>query len=270
MTSYIYDHLEYEWRGKKGMYAFFKDCPFPQKGFPFPQAINACNYAKRFFKRGMEALTDKSMKPLWFAFLVSSRKRIIATWLSAYGDAASMVLEPFFIEQDKMTECARELRGFLYNFLIRIEIAPEIARQFATVFSTLIQYDNAYRLRIEDLANETSKERLLKNPGKELMRLVGIMAQREPGAGNTEKFAKIVRVLRFLFISPKIKKAFRQTLQESDFANFQMDDADRYHCLLWEDYSFFGLPIKERVEMYEAWHSVFPPLPPQVNIQLAE
>lgn len=267
MTTYLFDHMEYPESG--GMLAWFRDCPFPAKGMPFPQAIHACNGVKRFWKRGLDALVSRNMALPLLGFLLSRKKSvIIESWLDAYADSATFILEPFFLDPIRYAECPLEIRIFLINFLTELGISQEVTKKFSEVFSTLIQYDDAYRLRVEDVMSESTKENMLKNPAKEMERILAILSDREPHQGNTDKFSKIATMLKFLFIVPKFKKSFKNAIEKSHFENFQLDDADRYHLMLREDYKAMGYTIQERVEMYKAWHSVFPPLPPRPTVKL--
>ena len=266
ITQYVFDRAEYPESG--GIYAYFKDCPFPAKGFPFPQAMHAVNIAKRFLRNFISALTGREMGFLLPVFLLFPKKiKLVEKYLKAYSDAAMMAIEPFILLPMRMTECAREIRFFIKNFLMEMGISEMTAQSFADVFSTLIQYDDRYRLTIEDAMSETTKENLMNNPGKEIGRLLKIMAKREHAPEVSEKFNNFARLINVLLRMPRIKKSFKKALLLSDFKNFQLDDADRYHTLLREDYDFMGFTLKERVEMYIAWHSVFPPLPLRQTIR---
>ncbi len=273
MPILLFDHMEYPESG--GMLAWFKDCPFPAKGLPFPQAIHACNGAKRFFKRGMDVITSKEMRLPMIALLFSRKKvTILEKLLSAYTDSAKMLLDPFSLNPKMFTECALEIRIFIINFLSELGVNDRITAEFAEVFSTLIQYDDAYRIRIEDGASETTKERLLENPAQEIKRVILIMKGREPGGsleeGNIAKFNKILKVLRFLFLVPKFRRAFRDALEKSKFENFQLDDSDRYHSMLRGDYNIMGYSVKDRVDFYKVFHQTFPPFPPRTVVKLKE
>lgn len=254
-----------------GIYPWFKDCPYPNKGFPFPQAIDAANGAKRFFKVGMDILANKDMVTPWIGFFLSGKKKrikILTRLLQGYSNAARMLLSPFLLEESRYSIFCRELRKFTTNFLVGIGMDFRTADDFSEIFCALIEYDNAYRLRAEDILTETSKELMLKNPRKELKRLISILSQREPDgmAGNAQKFKKIVDVLSFGLYVPSYRKAFINALQASDFKNFQMDEADHYHTALWEDFNFWGLPIAERIEWYKDYHTKHPPFPPRPEI----
>lgn len=141
-------------------------------------------------------------------------------------------------------------------FLTEYGIDRDVAESFAEVFATLIEYDNAYRYRIEDLTSETYKEKLLRSPIKEVQRLVLIHKDREPSHGGMtqEKVAVLGKLLSYVLLIPSIRRAFKKALLASDFARFQLDDADRYHTLLWSDYNFTGKSIDERIEIYKEIH----------------
>ncbi len=269
-SMYIFDHMEYPEGG--GMLAYFKDCPFPTKGMPFPQFIYACNTAKRFWRRNIEVLASKEMILPLFGFLLSWKKvKILEKWLDAYADGALSVLQPYLLADDKYAECPRELRAFIGNFLDSIGVEKGVAEKFAEVFSLIIQGDDAYRIRIEDIMSETTKERMVKNPAKEIVRLMKVLESRElQNKGTFHKFNKMAVLLRILLTVPKFKRAFRKGIQKSDFKNFQLDDLDRYHSMLRFDYNVMGYTYPQRYEMYKVWSSIFPPEPPRVRVKLQQ
>ncbi len=270
-TMYQFQRADFPEKG--GILIWFEDCPFPAKGFPTPQAIYACNISKRFFKRGMDALMSKNMTFPLLGFLLSPKKSvIIEKWLDAYSDSSMMVLNPHLLESSRFTECAGEIRKFIVNFLVGVGIQKESAEKFAEVFSTLIQYDDAYRLRIEDVMSETTKEKMLKHPTQEIEYIIGILEKREPNGnrneGLVEKFNNIAKGVKYLFFIPKYKKAFMNALQQSHFKNFQYDDADRFHVMLRSDYDYMGYKIGDRVEMYKGWFEALKlPMPPRIIIK---
>lgn len=276
MGSYLFHHMEFPESG--GMLAYFQDCPFPAKGFPFPQAIYASNGVKRIFRASMDMISYDMLLPA-MGFLLLRKKtklRIMSRLLESFDDMARQLLGMFYLDRTKWSECPREIFMALRGFLIGMGIEENLSERFAEDFATLIQYDDAYRIRIMDIMSETTKEKLLAHPVAEMKKLINILAHREPSQdwrenlkqGNVTKFMHIVWVLRFLFFSPKFKKSFIKTIKESQFSNFQYDDADLYHSMLRADYDIKGYPIGQRVKMYEAWHSVFPPLPPRTIAKL--
>lgn len=237
---------------------WFRDCPYPLKGFPFPQALYAVNVSKRIFLEGMKI----PGKIKWYSPI-----SFLTALLDFYTNTARRIVEPFLLSESNYSPLSGELWKFIETFLKELGVNADSSRGFAEVFSFNIQSDNAYYLRIEDLLSETTKEDLLKNPTKEMKRLIGISYEREEFKMNADKFSQASKILRFLFWIPRVKRSFKKALQESEFENFQWDESDVYHTLLWGDYKFRGIPIEIRQQDYINYHTKNPPFPPRRYIQ---
>lgn len=233
---------------------WFKDCPFPSKGFPFPQALYAVNFSKRIFLAGIRI--PSKMK--WY-----SPMSWITAILDAYSSTCRFMIEPFLLSSKNYSPLSAELRKTIYIFLIELGMNNQSADDFAEIFATNIQYDNAYYLRLEDLLSETTKEKLIKNPKKEIKRLIGLSGEREKFKQNSEKFYQVSKLISLAFYIPGVKKSFRKAIEKSDFEKFQWDRDDIHHTLLWDDYQFRGIPIEERQAEYIRYYTENPPFPPR-------
>lgn len=259
-----------------GIFAYFEGVEHPTKGFPFPEAMYATNFCKKILKGVIAVIAQKDNAKEFLAFILSSKKnkiRKISRALEQYQQVAFYILQPYYLKDIHNSLFTLEIRKFILTFLQIIGIAEDLATRSAETISTLIQYDNAYTLRAQDTLSETTKQAMLANPRAEIKRLMKIIAEREPTYGKQalstddgiklqkqeegttyNRFEQIARLVSWALYIPSIKKAFRKSLEQSEFKNFQLDDADRYHVLLWADYNFLGKPIEERVKMYEEIH----------------
>lgn len=270
-SDFVFDHMEYPAEG--GQLAWFKDCPFPQKGHPYPQAAYAVNIPKRYFVYTIKALANKDLAPLFAVlFLLPKRRkvRIISRFLEAFVEGSAMVLTPHFLADNRYTSFGRELRKFINNFLANLGVDSVLADRFAETFVCLLEYDNVYRMFVADVLSETTLEKVLKDPAGEINRMVALLVSRRPGVEGPrsvgDKYIRLGKVVRALLWLPSFKKAFKDALKSIDFSKFQFDDADRYHSLLYSDHNYLGLPIEKRIEMYTKYHEEHPPLPPRITI----
>ncbi len=260
-AMFIFERMDYPESG--GQLAYFKDVPYPAKGHPFPEAIYAVNFVKRITRNSILGFINKDLWKEYIGFMLSSKKnkiKKISRFLELYVEIANKVIAPYILEERYFSPCSYEILDFTRKFLARIGIENSLAYNFAEIFASQIEYDNAYRLRIEDAMSETTKELLMADPRKELVRLGQIIAGREPRGGTGDRFPRILGMLSNIFLIPKYKKIFVDCVKESNFENFQLDDADRYHILLWADYNFLGKTQEERVKMYTEIHkNGYPP-----------
>ena len=97
----------------------------------------------------------------------------------------------------------------------------------------VIQYDWAYRVRLLDLCNETTLEKLHTSPRAEIKRLMQINKERDLPEVH-EKLNKFANLLRFLLLFPPFRRKFREIVTELP----KMDESDRYWASMKTDYRF--------------------------------
>jgi len=81
--------------------------------------------------------------------------------LEALNSVLLKVIGAYVLKPQHLTESSRENRIFVYNFLTALGINQTTSENTAKIFSCFIEYDNAYRYRLQDLFTATSKEKLI-------------------------------------------------------------------------------------------------------------
>jgi len=113
-------------------------------------------------------------------------------------------------------------------------MAAEIYK-ISHIFAYLMEYDGAYKFRVQDLANETSTELLTTRPLKEIRRLLAINKERDYPAVH-RKFV-IAATLLYLYVLFK-RKDFIKKIKKLDWSKIQMDENDRYWASIKTDYEY--------------------------------
>lgn len=148
-------------------------------------------------------------------FAVNIAKKLLSF---KFRDAVYTALQPHLLKPEYMTPFAREIKRMFPSKL-------------GTVIAHIFEYDSSYRLRTQDLANETSKEALLRNPFKEIRRLLAINKRRDYEEVHL-KFKRFGYVLMALLFLPQFRRKFR----ELDFDKLKPDTADFYWTNIRTDY----------------------------------
>jgi len=169
---------------------------FPTKGYVMPEAMFAFNFAKRLIREF----------PLQSIF--NPRK---------IDDLCRKVVSPYLLKHTLLAPVCKQL------LLLPTPLAEVIAH--------CLQYDNAYRFRLQLLASETSKEALLRNPRKELALLLSNLKKRE-SQNIYVKFERVFGIARTLLLLPPFRSAFKKLLKSLDFDKIQLDEADYYWVLV--------------------------------------
>lgn len=233
-----------------GMFVHYLDFKFPRKGFPFPEACQANNIAKRILIGQIRWLAKN---PLALTSLL--RRKNLNSWLQEVGSAADVSLGQYHLKEFRYQKSIRELRKFIAVFLKEIGgINEEVYLQFAKIVSSMFEWDDAYLLPLQDLFSETTKEKLNKNPAQELSRLFKLFKERDPRPKMQNTIGSSVKLLSLAFLYPGIKRAFRKALGEVNFENLQMDEGDKYWALRWMHYNAGGIDFDTRIKKFMEVH----------------
>lgn len=203
---------------EKGIWVYVKGHTFPQKGIATPEAIWAINHVKR--------LTKEFLRHPWLLVLLGRKNAVRALERVLWHGMA-----PYIIKQEFLTPCAREVGKLL---------RPLCGEKVATMLAHVIEYDQAYRFRLQDLCTETSKKFLLKEPITEIRYLLYVNRKRDYKEVAI-KIAMVGEILTLLLLIPWYRNKFKKVIAASDFTQLQFDTSDRYWASLKKDYNYFGI-----------------------------
>jgi hypothetical protein len=251
-NTYIFEEVEYPEEG--GILIKYQGIPYKKKGLPYPEAIWSVNSVKR--------ITLLLMYSIGFYKFFS--KKSIEKIMAAYVRECDMILEKCMLKDEFFCKSAKELLKGLQIFFTTLGFKEDLSYRISRIIAMMLEYDNAYRYRFQDLASETSSTELFMNPVKELKRLIRIAFNRD-NKGIASKTTKLIKLVTLILIVPKIRKAFRYAVFGVKFQNLQFDEDDRYFCLNRSDYNFFGKSLEERLKEYNKIHNNN--LPPMMEIK---
>lgn len=263
---------------KNGIMRYMKggndvELKYPVKGWPTPENMWNCNIVKRILVSYILTIGLPSNSLAILGFLLTPWRWKLKTLnraIKEFNHVADWILSTSYYKEEIYGPFPKELKRTIYLFLYYIGIAPEEAKAFGRIVSHLFESDDAYRYPSEDTMSETTKEKLLTNSRKEINRLINIFVERNTGKnaedlktddnrGVSTKFYLTGKIISFLLILPKFKRAFKKTVQEIDITALQLDKADRYHVLLNKAHNFLGKTFEER---YQEWVDIHDGNPP--------
>jgi len=234
--------------GTGGLATIFPGHPFPRKTFIFWGVTNPNNNAKRIFLSLF--LPFASLKEGLNAFLNSYLLNFNRLIDSIYNECEQIP----YLGYEYYSEFGKALWHFIYFFLKKIGIKDSIAYRTGLQIATMIEYDDAYMVRLQDIFSESSKEALYNNFRKETLRLMDIYSKRENHFDEKDlmqistRIVKIVKLMGWLMYIPRVKKAFRFALDNVNYEWFKFDNWDLYWTFFREDYNVKGVPLDKRVE----------------------
>lgn len=234
--------VDVKWDGEVVME--IKDAMFPYKTCLSPEIMWATNMFKSFIIENLKIV------PVWL-YLFKKEKAI--NGFLRFGDK---IMSPYLLKEVHLTAFSRELHWCLFTFLNETGINEERADKIAELMVHLLEYDNAYRFRVQDILHTTSKERL-KSPIREVRRLMKLSRDRDSEVVS-KKFALLGRLMVFVLLIPKYRRAFKKVVDGVDIKKLGFDEGDLYWVHPREDYKFLGLQVKERMELAKAMGWKYP------------
>ena len=213
----------------------------PYKGFPYFEMVDKVDLGKKILRAQLSGLYHglKKRNPLQLACLA------LVPWLfkdifRANLHTFAKLVTRFRLKDDKFCVAVRELnRAFA-------EDGSELAIEIRNALGMLIEFDNAYRYRFQDIIVELDQERLKRAPIRELLRLLEIISKRE----KTEEIRDTWKLLRmlvrfFLFTDSELRNTLVGALSRLDLSKMALDEDDRHYCLKRQDYSFHFMEEKQ-------------------------
>lgn len=231
------DHIEYG----SGIQVYVKGYTFPQKGLPTIQAIQAINLVKKLIVEGLKLL------PLPFLILISKKRMVNSFSAIGYG-----IVAPHILKYHYLTPTAQATLNFVMSLCVDFDVPFKEAQKASQMVAAIIEYDSAYRFRLMDILSESSKEKLVTNPRKELLRLLDINKQRDYEELST-KIGRMGRLISWALVIPTFKKAFIKAVKASEFYKFKYDEADIYWAYHKRDYNYLGKTYEQRQKLLLLW-----------------
>lgn len=229
----------------------YKGVPYLRQGFIFPEAAEAVNNLKRLLVMFLAIIKGKGIKGRIGAGL--AHFCWIADWMFLWYNPNTDKVQRIFLKPNRYRQSIRELIKLVNSFISNAGITvftPETHyKDFGLVIGTLLEYDNAYHWRMEDLFSVVDWKEMRENPRKELQKILVIYQQREK-QGIEFKLETIIRVMRLLFLVPNIKKAFQKALDSIDTSKLPMVKDDSYFTMIYEGYDFQGKNMEERKKIW--------------------
>lgn len=219
-----------EFPDKGGVLTYMGGYAYPYKGFPFFEFVDKIDTMKKM-QRGIlsslfHALRAKKWKLLLIPFLLT--------------DIAMALVYPFYrmVERFKLKtvrycDAMRELhRAFSLE-------ESQTTGMIRDIVCMLLEMDNAYRFRFQDIIIELDKGRLKNRPGKEIARLLEIMKSRE----RTQEVKDTWRLVQYfipiyLFVNRSFRKTLVRVLGELDLEQMALSPEDKHFCEKRLDYQF--------------------------------
>jgi hypothetical protein len=178
---------------------------------------------------------------------VKERNRVIG-WFKRLGFKS---VQNVILNYQHWSTFHKELYTLIFAILIKSKIDETNSRQLAEHLSYVIEYDTAYKTRLQDLFNETTPDKITTR--KEIKRLLNLFVSRNKDK-DVIKYKKFVFILTFALLIPKVKRIFKESLAHINWKNLCPDEIDKYWMSMKVEYDYEGKTLEERLdEGFKKW-----------------
>ena len=244
-----------EYPPEGGIYVFYKNHPFPDKGMVFAEAIYCIDPAKRAIMSFVYFLKRCKLARFWLALIaiMPGRNKILYHAVKEFSYFWENALRKIYFDDDsRFCKTGRAILAAGYKTTEIIAGGNEeilgIGRRLTYGFCLIWEYDNAYRHRGHDVIRSLNQDLAKTDPGEALCKLLDLMISRELHSVS-EKWKMIRPLVKILTKSKHIKKILSTFFINLDLNQFKMDSADIYWAYNRADYNIDGLPLEERMKI---------------------
>lgn len=224
--------------------AYFKGHPVPRKGMPWPEAVMTGNQIKKML---MLMLTIVEIRKGLTKFLES-----FLYGFCKLADEIYMGLERVpYLKKEYYNSTSKGVWDLSFFFFTELSVSVETANHFGKVIATILENDDAYRMPIVDIMSEFTKEEIIKDPRGFVKKAADIFEARSDNGEFKGKVQKFSRLIRFILLIPRFKKAFRKAFEKVDLSLLQYDEYDEYWALGRKGYDAKGIPFEHRFDQWQ-------------------
>ena len=218
------DYKDIEIPKTGGIFITYPDRPQKFAGFPHSDTVDALDSIKTFASEMilsvMRLATRNKLKTIIAILFFRKQIFIVA---DSMARAAFRHIRYHRLYAHRYCRAVREIGIGLSNLGVK-----EIYVDLAAVF---LEFDSAYRFRVQDVLGEFNRASFKKNPFGELSRIAGIAYARE-GPKKLKKYWKIIGwVIKFVRFHPRWRKKIILFFDGLNIDEVRMTEDDRWFAI---------------------------------------
>lgn len=233
--------LRVEFPDEGGVLTYMENHEQPYKGFPFFEFVDKIDVIKKTQRAVLSSLYHSLKARPWWQLA----GLICVPWL--FGDILRSFIYTFYRSVDRFkikplrySTAIRELhRAFSVEWHDENPKSRETRLMIRDIMCMLLEFDNAYRFRFQDVVVELDKAALEKNPGKELTRLFKVLSSRETHQEVKDTWKLVLYFFPlYLRLNGDFRKSVVGVLTKLDLEKVALAVEDKHYCDKRKDYQF--------------------------------
>jgi hypothetical protein len=233
-----YPLLKVEFPSEGGVMSYQEGIEQPYRGFPFFEVVEKIDLLKKVSRASLSGLYHSFKTKKWLLFTLIPAVWMFKNLLHAGTYALYRVIERTRIKPRYYCQAVRELyRAFSVPQGENSQML-ELRLMLRDLMCMILEFDNAYRFRMQDLLEELDKKSV-KNPIKELNRILTIVQGREQSQEIKDTWT-LVKLFNSLYLrfDRRLKKMAVNILRELDIEKVKLTVEDKTFAGKRKDYIF--------------------------------
>lgn len=215
-----------------GVLTFIDGYEHPYRGFPYFEQVERVNDIKKIARKvfGKVYGAAQGIGKLKLMALLPMMQPLIEGFRYAFWYHTSK----YRMKPMRYSQPVREL----YKAWNTLGDSEEI-REWRDITCLVLEFDNAYRYRFQDVVSELNKEDLKKNPAKEITRMIKLLCERETESDSVAMWKQREKLVYFVLkFSKENLKMVQGVLLAINLDEIMLNVNDRYFCAMRKDYHF--------------------------------
>lgn len=223
-----------------GILTYMEGYEHPYKGFPYFEFVDKIDVIKKILRGTLSSfyhsLKARSKVQLLTLALVPW---LFNDYVKASVYAMYRQVGRFRIKPERYCTAIRELHRAMSKDQVELTSTREMRLMLRDIMCMLLEFDNAYRYRFQDVMTELDKAALERNPSKEIMRLLKLMQSRE----QTQEIRDTWSLVAYFFpiylpFNKPLRNNLIAVLTDLDLKEIALDVQDRQYAGARKDYKF--------------------------------
>lgn len=224
-----------------GILTYMQGHPYPYRGFPYFEFVDKIDLIKKITRAMFSGLYHELKRKNKLSFL----SLIPALWIFRSFVRTGIyvfyrIIERFRMKSSRYSQAIRELhRAFSLEAPNEIEDQRELRIRIRDLVCMILENDNAYRFRFQDIAEHLDKDKIKTNPIHELDSLLKLMSEREITQDIKDTW-KLLRLFISLYLrfDKRLRNIIINGLSEINIEKVKLTPEDKHFCEGRKDYVF--------------------------------